>query len=270
MGKTKKAGRERPVQPLGSSLGLVNPFKVVQDHRSARLSARAHLSLDISTKPKNDEQVSQSAIDALLAPPRSVDATVGSFRSVKAVEDLIQNYDAAALRPRVNDKSEAFVREKLSNHVVGRPTTSIAIQENAVDSQFEMIRNNTTGSSFHNTLTITEDLNDDQGGHLIYNGTENRVASYLALSSSTNSPDCVLDNGLYQPSADVLDFLDLRRHFNTWVQLSRLRNEDRHPTLKQYVAAVLEEFEDGYKDLEDKLAEKLFPLSGVRYQKARS
>ncbi|MCJ1472032.1 acetylornithine aminotransferase [Lambiella insularis] len=78
------------------------------------------------------------------------------------------------------------------------------------------------------------------------------------------------DGSLLQPSADLLDFLELRRGFNTWLQIAQLRNRSRHPCLKQYVASVLEEFEIGYRSLEDTLAKKLFPLSGVRYEKVSS
>lgn len=65
---------------------------------------------------------------------------------------------------------------------------------------------------------------------------------------------------LIQPSADLLDFLELRQSVNTWLQISRLRNQSRHLHLQQYVAAVLEEFEDRYRGLEDRFARKLFPL----------
>lgn len=270
MGKAKKAGRGRPIQPLGSSLGLVNPFKAKQDHKSARnLSTPAQLSRKTLVGPANEEQSSNAATNAPHAPLRSANDNWSPSHSVGVIEDLTQSDDTVAFNPPAKDIKESFASEKLSSHVVGESTTPMAIQSHAFDSQFETVHRTHTGNSLHcSILTLTEYLNHGQGGHLIYDGTGNHINSSLTLNSAVYKSANILDNGLLQPSADVLDFLELRRNFNTWLQLSRLRNEGRHPPLKQYIAAVLEEFEDGYKDLEDKLAEKLFPVSGVRYEKA--
>lgn len=62
------------------------------------------------------------------------------------------------------------------------------------------------------------------------------------------------------PGADMLDFADLRRKVGAQVQIFRLRNEFRHPGLREYVEAAIAEFEDGYKALEDRFAEKVFVL----------
>ncbi|MCJ1385271.1 hypothetical protein MMC17_008392 [Xylographa soralifera] len=270
MGKAKKAGRARPLQPLGSSLGLVNPFKVTEDHSSTyNLPAPAPPSPYERKKPANDEQSSHSATNAQHAPLRLADDTLNSFHAVRAFGDHTQRYHATSYDSPVNNNTESFVHEKVSNYVFERPAIPIAVQDNAFHSQFETVRKTTTGSSLYNTMTVTEYLNHNQDARLVHEGTDNHGYSCLTLDSSMSNPGCGLDKRLFQPSADVLDFLELRRNFNTWLQISRLRNESRHPTLKQYTAAVLEEFENGYKDLEDKLAEKLFPLSGVRYQKAR-
>ncbi|MCJ1392502.1 hypothetical protein MMC18_005370 [Xylographa bjoerkii] len=270
MGKAKKPGHGRPVQPLGSSLGLINPFKAIEDHRSTHdVPARAQLNHYPSNEPANDGQFRHSVTDAPRSLLRPVDDTWNSFHSGGALGDLAQNYNAASYNPPLNDNKESFVHKKLSKYVVEQPTTPTAIQDNAFHNQFETIHKNTTGSSLYKTMTIAEFLDRDQGDHLVYDRTKHQVDSCLTPNSSVNNPGCSPCNCLFEPSADVLDFLDLRRNFNAWLQISRLRNENRHPTLKQYVAAVLGEFEDGYKDLEDKLAEKLFPTSGVRYQKAK-
>ncbi|MCJ1432832.1 hypothetical protein MMC27_002190 [Xylographa pallens] len=274
MGKAKKAGRVCPVQPPGRTLGLVNPFKVTEDHGSAHdLPARPQLSLFTPKEHAYDEQSSHSATNAPRASLRSTDDTLTHLYSARVFGDHTQSYNAASHDSLVNDDTGPFVHEKLSNPVVEQPSLPMEIQDNAFHSQFETVRKTTTGSSLYNTMTVTEylNLNHNHDSPSVHEGTENHVDSCLKLDSSVSNPGCVLSNCLFhfQPSADVLDFLELRRNFNTWVQISRLRNEGRHPTLRQYIAAVLEEFENGYKDLEDKLAEKLFPLSGVRYEKAR-
>jgi len=58
----------------------------------------------------------------------------------------------------------------------------------------------------------------------------------------------------------MLDFLELRRKFNAQIQIFRLRNEFRHPSLKEYIESAIAEFENGFKALEDRFAEKFFVL----------
>jgi hypothetical protein len=62
------------------------------------------------------------------------------------------------------------------------------------------------------------------------------------------------------PGADMLDFAELRRKFGAQMQIFRLRNEFRDPGLKEYVESAIAEFENGYKALEDRFAEKVFVL----------
>ncbi|MCJ1418171.1 hypothetical protein MMC32_004516 [Xylographa parallela] len=274
MGKARKAGPVRQAPPPDWTLGLVNPFKVTEDHKSAHnLAACPQLSLYTPKEPAHDEQSSHSATNAPRASLRSADDTLTHSYSTRAFGDHTRSYNAASHDLRVNDDTEPVFHKKLSDHAVEQPTIPMAIQDDAFHSQFETVRRTTTGSSLYNTMAVTEylNLNHNHGSPLAPEGMENQVESCLALDSPVSNPGCVLSNCLFhfQPSADVLDFLELRRNFNTWVQIARLRNEGRHPTLKHYIAAVLEEFENGYKDLEDKLAEKLFPLSGVQYEKAR-
>ena len=191
----------------------------------------------------------------------SYSRSVGTFGDHRAPRDTVTPHD-----PLKND-TEPINHEKLSDNVVDPSSMPIAIQDNAFHSQFETIRKTTAGSSLYNTMTTAEHINHTQDNPPIQEKAGDHVDSHLSLDRAVSNPGHVSDNRLQlQPSADMLDFLDLRHHFNTWLQISRLRNEDRHPTLKQYIAAVLKEFEDGYKDLEDKLAGKLFPLSGVRYE----
>ncbi|MCJ1317684.1 hypothetical protein MMC15_003009 [Xylographa vitiligo] len=269
MGNAKKAGRARPIQQPGSSPGLVNPFKMKKDHESAHdLPAQAQLSLYAPKEPALDEQAMHSATNATRASQRSADDTWSYSQSDKVFGYHTQCYNATPQDSQVNHDTEPSAYEKLSDHVFKRRAIPMAIQDNAFHSQFETVRKTTTGSSLYNTMTIAEYLNHNHGSPLVHEGIGNHVDSCLTLDSSTSNSGCAPVNCVFQPSADVLDFLELRRNFNTWLQISRLRNEVRHPTLKQYIAAVLGEFENGYKDLEDKLAAKLFPLSGVRYQKA--
>lgn len=58
----------------------------------------------------------------------------------------------------------------------------------------------------------------------------------------------------------MLDFAELRRKFGAQMQIFRLRNEFRDPGLKEYVESAIAEFENGYKALEDRFAEKVFVL----------
>ena len=175
----------------------------------------------------------------------------------------------------MNDGKGLCLYKKLSNHVGGCAELLTPIQDNTFHGQFETVRNSIMDNSLYNTITMAEYLRQDPDGHLNSYRARDHVDLRLKSSQvrsaglSTGNSGNIVDDHLIQPSADVLDFLELRRHFNTWLQISRLRNENRHPNLQQYIGSVLEEFEVGYRDLEDKLAEKLFPLSGVRYQTAQ-
>ncbi|MCJ1283479.1 hypothetical protein MMC26_002808 [Xylographa opegraphella] len=266
MRKGKNAGRSCPVQPPSWTLGLLNPFKAIEHHQSTHeLEAHAQRNLNTSNEPLYAQQPSQLPITASSVSLRQTDKTSSYFPSARAFSDHTQSCNATLHdSPMIEDKKPSF-HWTLSGNASERRTIPITVHDNAFHSQFETVRKSTDSSSLYNTMTIAEYLSYNEGGPLLHGTIYSHVDSSLKLEPSMRVPGCFPGSPLVQPSADELDFLELRRKVNTWLEISRLRNGGRHPKLRQYISAVLQEFEDGYKELEDKLAEKLFPLSGVRY-----